>query len=147
MLVQTEGIVTQLVFQHALRIRMKAETGSTQSSSPASASTPDIQSIVDNSTDNEDEIGSIVQSEGSLRESSSSSTAVATSTNKGKQQDIRSVPKAPEVKEEEKKDNLIGKINNLVTTDLGNLVGVVISYSLVCFGSQRSAISQLHLLL
>jgi hypothetical protein len=68
MLVHTEGLLTQLIFEHSLRVRMKAEI-SDRPDKPASAST-------------------------SLRHE-------------------HRRPKA---------DNLVGKINNLVTTDMANVI-------------------------
>ncbi|KAJ7264124.1 P-loop containing nucleoside triphosphate hydrolase protein [Mycena haematopus] len=82
-LVQAESILTQLVFSHSLRIRMKAETthdnpgdsATVQSSSPSINSNPSKQPLL-----------KLAQ--------------------KGKKSEA----------------SLVGKINNLVTTDLGNIV-------------------------
>ncbi|KIJ62401.1 hypothetical protein HYDPIDRAFT_94464 [Hydnomerulius pinastri MD-312] len=71
-LVRAEGILTQLIFEHALRIRMKAETEKESQDAAASDAT--------------------------------SAPSAPGSTSK---------PKA-------KGENLVGKINNLVTSDLGN---------------------------
>lgn len=68
MLVHTEGLLTQLIFEHSLRIRMKAET--------------------------------------SDRPDGGSSTSLS----------LRHEHRRP------KADNLVGKINNLVTTDMINVV-------------------------
>ncbi|KIJ45691.1 hypothetical protein M422DRAFT_778885, partial [Sphaerobolus stellatus SS14] len=131
LLVRTEGIITQLVFEHALRIRMKAETGQGQQSIPSSAPTPDTQSIAEDADTESESARTVNTAEETLRESSTSYSATVvvntTSPNtnaKGKQNDTSAgTPEEPETKSEGKKDNLIGKINNLVTTDLGNVVG------------------------
>lgn len=128
MLVQTEAIITQLVFDHALRIRVKSETSSgTPGSSIASsvATTPDNASIADASErsespggDDDDETQTAV-SEGtnasrtskdkksrSASEATSSTTATATEPTKSE---------GPHA------GNLVGKLNNLVTSDLNNV--------------------------
>ncbi|KXN82428.1 ATP-binding cassette transporter abc4 [Leucoagaricus sp. SymC.cos] len=68
MLVHTEGLLTQLIFEHSLRIRMKAEA-SERSDDPTKADNP-----------------------------------------------LRHEGRRP------KADNLVGKINNLVTTDMANVI-------------------------
>ncbi|KAG2123601.1 hypothetical protein DEU56DRAFT_829341 [Suillus clintonianus] len=119
-LVHTEGILTQLVFEHALRIRMKAELpdDGKKSGESTAPSTPDSASVAGSSTAAADE-----STDGSGDETlhASAETLSISSTKKGKQ-------KAQDVKEELDKskkhssaDNLVGKINNLVTTDLSNI--------------------------
>ncbi|KAI0638608.1 multidrug resistance-associated ABC transporter [Trametes polyzona] len=122
MLVQTEAIITQLVFDHALRIRVKSESSSSPSSSRAStaAHTPDNGSIAE--AENESPSGSNGDgSEDDTVRASTASTSSAAVAKKG----------ADTKKAGDKLDaagggpssgNLIGRINNLVTTDLNNLV-------------------------
>ena len=69
MLVHTEGLLTQLIFEHSLRLRMKAEVSGNSDSGP-------------------------------------SASAV-----------LRHDHRRPQA------DNLVGKINNLATTDMANVVG------------------------
>lgn len=123
MLVQTEAIITQLVFDHSLRIRMKSETSSSPSASRASTAvhTPDNASIAE-ATDAEQGSPSRSNENGSEDETvhaSSASTTSATATKKGsdtkKTEEKLATSGAPA-------GNLIGRINNLVTTDLNNLV-------------------------
>ncbi|KAH7922933.1 hypothetical protein BV22DRAFT_1197033 [Leucogyrophana mollusca] len=117
-LVRTEGIITQLVFNHSLRIRMKAELpDDSKSGESTAASTPDTASIAESSTP-DDEVGTSGSEEETLQPSSAS---VTSSSRKGKQ-------KAKDAKEtndtrmpKSSADNLVGKINNLVTTDLNNI--------------------------
>ncbi|KZV91873.1 hypothetical protein EXIGLDRAFT_675729 [Exidia glandulosa HHB12029] len=94
MLVQAESILTQLVFEHALRIRMKEETLHTDvereselESSISSEAVPAVKTV----------------RTGSTTEGSNGQTKVPSSTARNA-------------------DNLVGKINNLVTTDLNNIV-------------------------
>ncbi|KAF7978930.1 hypothetical protein HWV62_44135 [Athelia sp. TMB] len=113
----TESIITQLVFEHALRIRMKTEASesleTTNENTPTS-STPDIP-----------DSASIADS--SPADSTTVSTAgTATSSRKGKQkaqsEDAESAPSAEgKHTSQRSSENLIGKINNLVSTDLGNI--------------------------
>ena len=105
----TEGLLTQLVFEHSLRIRFKAE-GSKENSpssvqSPSLIDTPDAQSV-----------------EGSPTvEGNDTQSDTTPSSAKGKAKVIKSAATKDE-KKEGKKDNLIGKINTLVTVDLENVI-------------------------
>ncbi|KZV93631.1 hypothetical protein EXIGLDRAFT_835559 [Exidia glandulosa HHB12029] len=94
MLVQAESILTQLVFEHALRIRVKEETLHT-----------DVESESNLESSNTSEAVPAVKTvrTGSAAEGSNGQTKVPSSTAR-------------------KADNLVGKINNLVTTDLNNIV-------------------------
>ena len=110
----TEGLLTQLVFEHSLRIRFKAEGSkenghsTVQSASPIV--TPDTQSVEGNTTP-----------EGS---DTLSDTTTSSTKGKGKADPSATKSAAPkDEKKEEKKDNLVGKINTLVTVDLENVVG------------------------
>lgn len=130
MMVRTQAIVTQLVFDHALRIRMKAETSGTppNSAHTSAVTTPDTASIAehseragtpggsaDGSSDNEtaalvSEPGSIVGKKNNQRDSqlstSSTSTKVAENSTDSSS----------------KGGNLVGKMTNLVTTDMNNII-------------------------
>ncbi|KDQ56808.1 hypothetical protein JAAARDRAFT_36283 [Jaapia argillacea MUCL 33604] len=137
-LVRTEGIITQLVFEHALRIRMKAEvnpsdsTASAASSTPSTAvHTPDSASIAEVEHEPSPSGSGDDNTSTTARDPSVASTATAKGKDKqkGKEADKESIAssKSKKDKEKEKDDggkgsNLVGKINNLVTTDLGNLV-------------------------
>ncbi|KAI0248983.1 hypothetical protein BJV78DRAFT_1276336 [Lactifluus subvellereus] len=109
-IVRVSAIVTQLVFEHALRIRVKAETSSSTRTTPmttpegrSEATTPDTASIAD-----------VNESEPSTPSSSI----------KGKQREEYPAPPSNDSDGEEpgKSSNLVGKMNNLVSTDLENLV-------------------------
>ncbi|KAJ6555073.1 hypothetical protein DFH09DRAFT_1318263 [Mycena vulgaris] len=121
-LVQTEAIITQLVFAHSLRIRMKAETtaakDSTDTPSPAvEAAAPVAREGSDGESTVETETATLENGENSSRSEDELATVQASTSS------IKSAaakePTKP-AKEEAKKaeGSLVGKINNLVTTDL-----------------------------
>ena len=109
----TEGLLTQLVFEHSLRIRFKAE-GSKENSpstvqSVSPVVTPETQSVEESTT----------------LEGSDTQSDITASSAKGKAKADSSATKsaaAKDEKNEEKKDNLVGMINTLVTVDLENVV-------------------------
>jgi len=112
-LARTQGILTELVFEHSLRIRFKAESsgGEGRTPSPSTAVTPapgsDTASVESETTT------------GSNDGQSSTAFSESSSAAKGKGK----ADPAPEesAKEAKKKDNLIGKINTLVTVDVDNI--------------------------
>jgi hypothetical protein len=119
-LVRTIAIVTQLVFEHALRIRVKAETSHSPAATPTAtpkgrseAATPDSGSV------SEIHIVSEGPSEGSQETRSEQSASV-----KAKRRD--DVPGSDSGKDDGDEtvasSNLVGKMNNLVSTDLENLI-------------------------
>ncbi|KAJ3890944.1 hypothetical protein GG344DRAFT_77404 [Lentinula edodes] len=124
-LVRTQAIITQLVFEHSLRIRVKAETadspGSSTSSSPETL-TPDSASVHEGTVDGSDTIHSISPSEAESTTVHSSTTSVSSGTDKGKAKktDKRTKKESDDAPSSDT-NNLVGKINNLVTTDLDNI--------------------------
>jgi len=127
-LVRTEGLLTQLVFEHSLRIRMKAETDPEKESLVAitAASTPDTASVAGSEAGSSS--GDRVSESTAVgsREVSNKSQATSTAP-KGKSKDTSSILSSSSATKLAKKEanganNLIGKINNLVTTDLSNVV-------------------------
>ena len=136
--VRVQALLTQLVFEHSLRIRLKAETFdhdnvnlgqrtvndlSDEQSEPASAATDNT------SLGSETSEGSTLHAE----PSQSSTLVVPTDESlqgtpkgslKGKSKDIRTneTLRAPPKKQPADTRNFIGKINNLVTSDLDNVV-------------------------
>ncbi|KAH7929355.1 P-loop containing nucleoside triphosphate hydrolase protein [Leucogyrophana mollusca] len=122
-LVRTEGTITQLVFEHALRIRMKAELpdDSRNSGEPATVSSPDTPSITqrrtaaqegpDGSDDEMTHASSASDSSSPLR----MATLKTKDTKSAREDDDNQMPKSSA-------DNLVGKMNNLVTTDLTNII-------------------------
>ncbi|KAI0080061.1 P-loop containing nucleoside triphosphate hydrolase protein [Panus rudis PR-1116 ss-1] len=124
MLVRTEAIITQLVFEHGLRIRMKAEARSDMSASARSsvAPTPDTASIAERSdaadearddSENETVASGVGSNDGNKGKRGESSTPTASSSS-------TKVTEKPA--ESSGGGNLSGKMTNLVTTDLNNIV-------------------------
>jgi hypothetical protein len=102
---------------------MKAElpenTG-TDSGPPAVAASPDSGSIVLSAEASE---SSRWSNDETFADSSSSSVKSTSESSKGKQKakDVQPIEEKPTPKKETTADNLVGKINNLVTTDLNNI--------------------------
>ena len=139
-LIRTEGLLTQLVFEHSLRIRLKAEAATDakpkletdakflRAESTTSDVTTDGASV---STSGDVLEGASGSGSGSTREGSEVSTVVPSRepSKASSQTTLKAFinPKAKESKEKQKEylkksnGNLFGKINNLVTTDLNNL--------------------------
>lgn len=105
-------MITQLVFEHALRIRMKSEP-SESSPSPSqpstSAPTPDTASVAEFTSPDGTEV-----TEGA------STTLISEATSS--EADRASVKGEEKKNAVEKAGNLVGKINNLVSTDLNNII-------------------------
>ncbi|KAH8978585.1 hypothetical protein EDB92DRAFT_2119177 [Lactarius akahatsu] len=123
-IVRVTAIVTQLVFEHALRIRVKAETSSSPASTPdatpdarSEASTPDSGSVVEINIVSE-------EAGGSSEETQSEQSTIAGSSMKGKRKEVAPGSDSGKEDGDEAGDssNLVGKMNNLVSTDLENLV-------------------------
>ncbi|KAF7978858.1 hypothetical protein HWV62_44329 [Athelia sp. TMB] len=117
-LVRAEGLITQLIFNHALRIRMKAELPEGISSTPSTAvGTPDSASAINVSVSAEASESS--NGSGAKTLAPSSSSVKSTSSSKIKQK-TRDVPEAKPVPKKDS-DNLVGKIMNLISTDTTNI--------------------------
>ncbi|KAF8958075.1 multidrug resistance-associated ABC transporter [Flammula alnicola] len=140
----TEVLVTQLVFEHSLRIRLKAETSNDFNYQPITTATPSrAESPVGTtasdaaSTSAADDSEPTSVSGSTTRETSeasqastltvrepSTSSSTSTLKNAGKGKAKVGVLEPPKQGPKKVSDgNLIGKINNLVTTDLNNIVG------------------------
>ncbi|KAF9555324.1 multidrug resistance-associated ABC transporter [Agrocybe pediades] len=131
-LVRAEGLITQLVFEHSLRIRLKTEASKVEMSPTATANqsvvvTPDNASVFteaasEHSENTQHTAGPSQGSTAASRDSSSTST-LPTSNNQPSTKRKADSNAATHAKSEELAgdSNLIGKINNLVTTDLNNV--------------------------
>jgi cobalamin biosynthesis Mg chelatase CobN len=141
--VKCEAIITQLIFEHSLRIRVKAEveknddkeqTQTAETSAPDSPMEPghtegttDVTAVAEGS-----ESASVSRSatESTIVHSSSTSVSepASDSAKKGKKKDdgdsLKKGTRGKATKEDKKAEtrNLVGKINNLVTTDLSNIM-------------------------
>ena len=129
-MVQTEGMITQLVFEHSLRVRFTEEASTPASSKPATAiATPELREVTsDEHSADEDTNGSSEGGQSTFR--GSSTTRVPTessgSTTNPKSTSSPSKGSGGGDKDKDKPStqgtNLVGKITNLISTDLGNLV-------------------------
>ncbi|KZP10469.1 hypothetical protein FIBSPDRAFT_801212, partial [Athelia psychrophila] len=114
--VQMEAIITQLVFEHALRIRMKAdvhESPESTSDNVLASDTPDSSSIAESTVaEPSADAGSAASSvKGKKKAHSEETASVSSATRKDKSKGVSEKTSA----------NLLGRINNLVSTDLGNI--------------------------
>lgn len=135
--VRMEAIITQLVFEHSLKIRMKAEASSegeksesTSSSGTNTATSSKATSIIgaDNS-DGEESRDESRRSENGTSATDSTVIGVSRSlsegtqtTLKGKAKDKKGTSASLPPKKKNSDENLLGRINNYVTTDLQNLL-------------------------
>jgi len=113
--VRTEGIITQLVFNHALRIRIKAVL-------PVDICSENNRSTGATMSITEAREGPNGSGDENISESIPASIRSTTKSRKGKQKakDAQHLVDMP-MSKESTADNLVGKINNLVTTDLNNI--------------------------
>ncbi|KAI3622081.1 atp-binding cassette transporter [Moniliophthora roreri] len=118
-LVRTQAIITQLVFEHSLRIRVKAEPAdSTSGTSTPAPSTPETASSLNEERSDNSDASTAVDEHGHSRSETLQGSTTSTSTTKQKKPEgIKS-----EAEPTSDASNLVGKINNLVTTDLDNIV-------------------------
>ncbi|KAF9802245.1 hypothetical protein IEO21_09909 [Rhodonia placenta] len=119
--VQLEAVVTELVFTHALRIRMKAETSEDAPTAPV---TPVNASAVWSSAAQSEDEATVREAE-TFADSTTASTQSAKAKQKSKstpkQADVLTQPTAGEEKDRDKDKSLVGKINNLIASDLANI--------------------------
>jgi len=134
-LTHTQALITQLVFEHSLRIRLVAEERSNDedgeggSKRPLPDNTPETESVDGESNETASSIAGTSATAAGPTDASSTISAVSSDpSKKGKGRQISFPPASvtqpdPKKVDEPKKDsNLIGKINNLVTTDLSNII-------------------------
>ena len=117
--VRTEGLLTQLVFEHSLRIRLKAEASNEkiEEDDLTVIGTQDSVSVTEGTSVNSGE-GASQSSQPTPISGDSSSDSQSASNGKDKE-DLSTLKS--NTRDKEKAQNLVGKINNLVTTDLGNI--------------------------
>lgn len=124
MVVRTEAIITQLIFEHALKIRLKDETamGGDASRMTTAAATPHTESLAPDEIFGGDDADHMVESsEATVVSESETSTrgkGVATAPAKGSPTDAST---KKEAKPTTSGSNPIGNMTNLVSTDLSNI--------------------------
>lgn len=141
-LVRVECILSQLIFEHALRIRMKASTAALGSdTSDSAAPSHEIQASEDAPPiGRHDSEETLINEQPNADTSSPQHTLRGSNIHNGESGKGKDTPKkgstphessqftgmqAPAFpKRDEGGDNLVGKINNLVTTDLANVVAL-----------------------
>ena len=129
-LVRTEGLLTQLIFEHSLRIRLKAEAsnekfeddnltviGTQDSESVTEGTSVDFNSLTGETASQSSQASTPISRNSSSDSQSTSNDPVKSKDSSTLKSDTKSA-----AKDEKEAQNLIGKINNLVTTDLGNIV-------------------------
>lgn len=123
-LVRCEAIITQLVFEHALRIRVKAEVEDgkeVKSPMPSQIPATPIAESMHESASADTAVGTGAFSSSEEATGSSSLSVNSTSSkhqkhHKDQDKKTHHPPTGPP-----SASNLTGRINNLVTTDLGNI--------------------------
>ena len=124
-------MLTQLVFEHSLRIRLKAEASNEkiEDDNVTVIGTQDSASVIESTTADSNSLTGEAASQSSQASSPSpreDSSSDSQSTSKGpvKAKDSSTLKSdtKPATKDKKETQNLIGKINNLVTADLGNIV-------------------------
>ncbi|KAJ6556823.1 hypothetical protein DFH09DRAFT_1248351 [Mycena vulgaris] len=118
-LVRTEAIITQLVFAHSLRIRMKAETTAATGATPVVVEAPPSVSREGSDAESTDDTPTLENGESSSRSESDTATVKA-STSSIKSAAAKEAAKPTKKEGAKSGGSLVGKINNLVTTDLGD---------------------------
>jgi hypothetical protein len=131
-LVRVEAIVTSLVFDHALRIRLKAQLPDITPTLDSEAQMADAALAAEESTEHVPTAGTTPEADNSTsghRQSatdvsvaSTSASTVVSSSNSSKKDantknDKRGAMEEPKVTG----DNFLGRLNNLVTSDLQNI--------------------------
>lgn len=107
---ECQAIMTQLIFEHALRMRVKAEVSDENPVTEPPESTT----------------AAVTPDNASMAEPEEGTTSTTTADNVTTDSTTKPKANKPEVDEEKKADkkrNLVGKLNNLVTSDLDSLNG------------------------
>ncbi|KAI0717853.1 P-loop containing nucleoside triphosphate hydrolase protein [Cerioporus squamosus] len=136
--VRMQAIITELIFEHALRVRMKAGTneGTDSSAANTATATPDSASQVgDEGTVSDAGDGDTVAEQSAASSTTITPSSSTSSKGKGKAQPepepakTGSPAEAPKAKEK----NIVGRINNLASSDLSSLDNgsMYLVYSLV----------------
>ncbi|KAI0800050.1 P-loop containing nucleoside triphosphate hydrolase protein [Fomes fomentarius] len=151
--VRVQALVTELVFEHALRIRMKAETSDTSADTTKGeedtpAATTEHASQLDAEHGEVSEVGDEETTSATTHTVSASSTETVGPINaqagtKGKDRAhaetaVPTTERAEQAKAGSEKDggkNLIGRLNNLVSSDLSNMVGFMVDLMFITFES------------
>ena len=125
LLTRIQAIITHLVFEHALRRRMKADVmdDAGQSGDTTLAGTPETASVAESSATAQEQIARAEDNNGrgSTSPNAGKGKQKAVPQEASKTKVIGREDKPKPAGDEKKGKNVVGKINNLVTTDLNNL--------------------------
>ncbi|TFK76836.1 P-loop containing nucleoside triphosphate hydrolase protein [Pluteus cervinus] len=136
-LIRAEGIITQLVFEHALRTRVKAEA-TTPVKPEQVAAIPEALDVPELVSAHGADQGTPIEGPVRLREetlhngpnppqgtASSPQTTKRPDTQKRAHKFVENPSKQPAASRssEDKAEDFIGRLNNLVTADMGNITG------------------------
>jgi hypothetical protein len=124
-------MITSLVFDHALRIRLKAEVP--DDPQPKANDAP-VGVIMDTSTTSDEAllalednssslVGTSTESVQDTKAPSITSSTITVSSSPAVKTNAKSSPVASKDKPAAKTENLLGRLNNLVTSDLQNVAG------------------------
>ncbi|KAH9836198.1 uncharacterized protein C8Q71DRAFT_761194 [Rhodofomes roseus] len=106
--VRAKAMITQLVFEHALRVRMKAETAGAKAAPSTPGRTPDTASLAEPASANGTNGMETDNGEDATLRGSSTETTATTKDGEDSSKEGSSGGAS----------NLVGRINNLVTTDM-----------------------------
>ncbi|KAH9907116.1 ABC transporter type 1, transmembrane domain-containing protein [Fomitopsis serialis] len=128
-LTQVEAIITQVVFEHALRMRMKADVSQDPAESEGDttvAGTPDTASDAESSAtaptaqeNGNDSEGDSAAGKG--KQKSTTQTVPVAAQNADANRVVGREEKAKPADDDKKGKNVVGKINNLISSDLTSL--------------------------
>ncbi|TFY57504.1 hypothetical protein EVJ58_g6979 [Rhodofomes roseus] len=106
--VRVKAMITQLVFEHALRVRMKAETAGAKAAPSTPGRTPDTASLAEPTSANGTNGTETDSGEDTILRGSSTETTATTNGGEDSSKEESSGGAS----------NLVGRISNLVTTDM-----------------------------
>lgn len=141
-LIQGEAILTQLIFEHSLRIRFKAEHSDKESGGTHGQASDTAVAVPETAPTAK---ASITTEDG---ESNTTVEAGPSDSSKGSKSSRSSVSKlkGDGIKRKEKKAesvNLVGKLNNLVTTDMRNILETR-DFLMLCKSSEFQRLQDTH---
>lgn len=125
--VRLEGIITSLVFGHALRIRIKAESATPSSATQdvptveTPSDTAEVASAPESGPTEEEDASTLHSKSATATSTSTSATAVAGVSSQAKTPDAQKDDSKTKQNNNEKSKNFMGRINNLVTSDMSSI--------------------------
>ncbi|OCH93740.1 hypothetical protein OBBRIDRAFT_810929 [Obba rivulosa] len=135
--VRVQAIIISLVFDHSLRIRVKAEDDKSPGASaePRAVTTPDTTSV-EESTEGRSTDSQTANEGDTIR--ANSVGADSSSKNKPK---TKSKVEKPTAAAGEKAKNIVGKLNNLATLDVNNITNARDFLALFIMGPMQTGVS------